>query len=197
MSKITSIRLTVAALVLAFGAGCYDKGAGSGGTTYNVPLQENPIYDSGDLGNITVLGASVDAKARFTFNADEQPMSVHVEADYVPAAGNTTGAVAELWLYDTKADQDPTNDVLIGSLPPSTPWGRGRLDIALPGSFSVMCPIGAGTSEKIGPQVETLGVKVHISTTGWYGTVLSLRIRIVTMKGVVERLATPSFHRDQ
>ena len=191
------MRVTLPAiLALAMVAGCKEDGS-SGSTA--TPFSDNSpvIYESGDLGQLLVLGANVEAKARFTFNADEFPVAVHLEAEYVPSGGNTMGATCELSLYDTKADGDATNDVLIGQLTPAMPWSRGRLDAVDPGSFSIQCPIGAGTGEKIGPKVETLGIRVRVNTTAWYGTVTNFKVKIITLRNVAMRSVPLSFVRDQ
>jgi hypothetical protein len=180
-------------LPLAF-TSCKDEE--SGGSVTNVTAS-TPIYDSGDLGQLLVMGAMTEARARFSFNGNEWPMAVHVTGAYVPAGGNTVGAIAELSLYDTKADGDSGNDVLIGQLSPSSPWSRGRLDALSPGSFSILCPLGAGTDESVGPQVETIGIRLRISTASWHGSITSFRVKVVTLKGVENRLVPLSFLRDQ
>lgn len=192
MKYIPFLLLAPALLLGASSCGTKD------GDTVNAQApQSHPVYLSSDLGQIVVLGAFVEARARFTMNDDEFLLAVHVEADYAPAAGNTAQATAELALYDTKGDGDASNDVLIGQLSPSSPWSRGRLEADTPGSFSILCPLGAGTSEKVGPRVSTLGVRLRINTSSWNGVVTSWRLRIVTLKGAADQDAALSFVRDQ
>lgn len=176
--------------------GCNDESSGgSSGVGFSHPTPI-PVYQSSDLGQLAVAGAPVEARVRFTFNADEYPVAVHVSGQYVPMPGNTVNANAEVALYDTKADSDPLNDVLIGFLPPS-PFSRARLDPDVPGSFSIVTPIGAAAAELIGPQVETIGVRLRVSTNSWHGTVTAFQIKVVTLKHITPEDVSQSFLRDQ
>jgi len=188
------MKTLLAILTATLLSGCYKEASK---TTNNYEIPSNSIYESGDLGQINIAGAPTEAKARFTFNGDEYPISVNVQGDYVPAVAGVAPAIVEVSLYDTKGDSDATNDVLIGVLPISSPWSRARLDSDFPGSFAVNVPIGSATNEKLGPQVVTLGVRLRISTTSWYGSITSWEIKIVTMRGLENRLVPNSFHRDQ
>src|SRR5690349_4601999 len=81
------VKLLAAVLMLLVLSGCYDKGSGDTSTNiYNTA--SNPIYQSGDLGSIVVLGTTVEAKFRFTMNPDEFLIAVHLQADYCPYPGN-------------------------------------------------------------------------------------------------------------
>src|SRR5687768_8416137 len=87
-----------------------------GVSTFESEIPAQPIYESADLGAATIApSASTDARARFTLNDDELPLAVIAEGNYVPAGGNTSPAPAELWIYDTRGDQDPSNDVIAGA----------------------------------------------------------------------------------
>lgn len=173
--------------------------SGSGGDTVvnQQSPQSHPVYESGDLGAIDVLGTFTEARARFTLNADELALAVIADADYVPAAGNSAQATAELWIYDTKEDQDADNDVLVGMLPVSSPFSRARLSVDQPGSFMIRTPLGSASDEKAIAIGGTYSVRLRLSTSSWHGTVTSYRIRVVTLKGAELRTVAQSFVRDQ
>lgn len=159
-------------------SGCF-KEPPEGSTTIH-QTTPNQTYESGDLGIIDVLGCPTEAKARFTLGDNDTPLMVKVYGEYIPSAG-IAPAILEVMIYDTLADSDPANDVLIGTLSPVSPWGRARLDYDNYGSFMVVVPIGAAMNQKLEDH-KTLGVRVRISTTSWYGTITNWKIQVVTIK---------------
>lgn len=191
MTKFIAVMIAVLAL-----GGCYDKGSSDTSMSVNTAVA-NPIYESGNLGSIEVTGIPVESQTRFTMNSDEFIVAVHLEANYIPYPGNLSTATAEMTLYDSQDDQNPNNDILIGQLSSSSPWSRGRLSAELPGSFSIIVPLGAGTSLVAGPTIQTLGVHLKINSNGWNGIVTDFRYKIVTMKNCKTITAPDSFIRDQ
>jgi hypothetical protein len=161
-------------------------------TTINEAAQTHPVYESADLGTVQVLGAFIEASARFTLNADELLISVIVEGDYVPAAGNSAVANAELLLFDTRADQDPSNDLLAGVLPVG-PFSRAQFSVDTPGSFSIRVPIAVAVRDSLSLTGGTWSARLRVQTAGWYGAVTSWRLRAVTLKGAHPTPAPGSF----
>src|SRR5690349_6562178 len=135
------------------GIGCYKEP--SGDTNYSVSVPSSAaIFESGGLGQISVVGANVEARARFTFNDDEFPVSINISGEYTPSAGGLAPASVEAFLYDTLADQDASNDVLIGSLSPAGPLAWARLDCNSPGRFSITLGISGAANDNLGPLVK-------------------------------------------
>lgn len=187
------MKTLMAGLMAMVLTGCYDKGSDSGTTVFQ--NSTNPVYVSGELGTINVQGTLTESRSRFTMNPDEFPLAVHISGEYIPSPGNTLQAQAEMSLYDTMSDNNPDNDILAGQLNPS-PFSRARLSIDAPGSFSIMVPVSGAYSETIGPKISTLGIRLRINATGWYGTITGFRYKVVTLKGCKDTLVPDSFIRD-
>lgn len=192
--KLAYIAMLLSSILLLLSLpGCNDDGGGS--TTVH-QAQLHPVYESADLGQVAVVGGAVEAAARVTINADEIPLAFIVEGDYVPSAGNAGGASAELVIFDTRDDQDPTNDLLAGSLGPS-PFSRVQLSVDQPGAFSLRVPLSVGARDKLTLAGGTWSCRLRIQTTAWYGTITGFRLRVATLKGVELRPAAESFVRVQ
>lgn len=185
-------KLLMACLAVAILSGCYDKGSGESTV---IQTSSNPIYVSGELGTINVLGSTIESHSRFTMNPDEYILGVHISGEYIPFNGNSTIAQAEMSLYDTRGDSSPDNDIVIGQLGASIS-NRAKFSIDAPGSFTIFVPLGSASNESAGPQIETLGIRLKIISNGWYGTVTGFRYKIIALKHCKTIQADNSFIRD-
>ena len=167
-----------------------------GATAFESDFPAQPIYESGDLGIVVIAPpAATEARARFTLNDDELPLAVIVEADYVPAGGTSSPAHAELWIYDTRGDQEPANDVLVGAQTPG-PYARASLSPDQPGTFSIRTPLGAGCATATALAGGTWSARLRVNSTSWQGTITSWKLRVVTLKGAKIRPEPGCFVRD-
>jgi hypothetical protein len=142
-----------------------------------------PIYESDDLGSVIIAPPGLaEARARFTLNDDELPLAVIVEGRYAPAVENEAPAHVELWVYDTRGDQDPSNDVLAGAGAPG-PFARAMLSPDRPGIFSIRTPLGSGCASAIALTGGTWSARLRVNSPSWQGTITSWKLRIVTLKG--------------
>lgn len=190
-------RILAVVLSASFLLGASDCSSDSGGETIvQQSPQSQPVYESADLGTLEVLGTFTEARARFTLGADELPIAVIVEGDFIPANSNTAPASAELVIFDSRGDQDPNNDLLVGMLSPS-PFNRAPLSADAPGSFTVRTPLAGGSADKVALCGGTWSARLRISTSSWFGTVTSWRLRVLTMKRAEVVSAAQSFVRDQ
>jgi hypothetical protein len=142
-----------------------------------------PIYESDDLGAVIIAPPGLaEARARFTLNDDELPLAVIVEGQYAPAVGNENAAHVELWVYDTRGDQDPSNDVLAGAQP-TGPFARVMLSRDEPGTFTIRTPLGSGCASAVALTGGTWAARLRVNSSSWQGTITSWKLRIVTLKG--------------
>jgi hypothetical protein len=195
-SKLKTLLSIVVLLLMPSLLGASGCERGSGDTIVQEAPLTHPVYESADLGQVAVVGEFVEAASRVTINADEIPLAFIVEGDYVPAMGNAGGASAELVIFDTRGDQDPTNDLLAGSLGPS-PFARAQLSVDQPGAFSLRVPLTVGARDKLTLTGGTWSCRLRISTTTWYGTITGFKLRVVTLKGAKAQASPESFVRDQ
>jgi hypothetical protein len=190
----SAILLVVPCALLLTAASTCEGGSPGSATVLPAPL-EQPVYESGDLGPIFVPGVSTEARARFTLGPDELPLAVIAEGEYVATSGQNP-ATAELWIYDSLGDQDPSNDLLVGAQPMSSPFARAALHVDQPGTFTVRIPLGTGCAGKVALAGGTWSARLRINTSSWHGTVLGWKLRVVTLKGAQIRVEPSCFIRD-
>ena|SRR5688572_24423124 len=196
MFKQRSAALLILPCALLLTASTCDGGGGGGSSTVLPSMQsEQAIYESGDLGAIQIFGTNTEARARFTLGPDEVPLSVLVEADYVPSAG-ANPATAELWIYDSMADLDPLNDLLVGAQPVASPYSRAPLHVDKPGTFTIRIPLGTGCAGKVALAGGTWSARLRVNTNSWHGTITGWKLRVVTLKGAQIRFEPACFIRD-